>query len=171
MTFFMVSTWEADMPFRMAGYTWRLYERYDQGVYPVVMVLRPGSRLEDEWTMQVWERQIAHCRFEVIPLWQVDAQTVIEQQLEGLYPLLPLMHWPQAEPASILEQSQRLILARIEGREARADAYVALRVLSGIHHPLELVQQIMQRRELMLESPVSIKNWPQRRESALGADV
>lgn len=42
----------------------------------------------------------------------------------------------------------------IEGREARADAYVVLRVLGSICHPLELVQRVLQRREIMLESPV-----------------
>lgn len=32
--------WEADVPQRMIGYTWRLYERYQLPVYPVVMVFR-----------------------------------------------------------------------------------------------------------------------------------
>lgn len=104
--------------------------------------------------MRAWGRPIACCRFEVIALWQVDAQEVVAQQLVGLYPLLPLMRWPQTEPTAVLEQSQRLILEQIPAREARADAYVALRVLSGIAYPLELVEQILQRRDLMLESPV-----------------
>jgi len=64
------------------------------------------------------------------------------------------MRWEEgSEPAAILEHSQRLILGGITPREARADAYVGLRVLSGIRYPWELVQQILHRRELMLESP------------------
>jgi predicted transposase YdaD len=77
------------------------------------------------------------------------------QGLTGLYPLLPLMRWEgETESAEILEHSQRLILDVIEPLEARADAYVGLRVLSAIKYPSELVKQVLQRRELMLESPV-----------------
>ena len=38
--------------------------------------------------------------------------------------------------------------------ELRADAYVALRVLSGLRYPSELIDRILRRREIMLESPV-----------------
>ncbi|MEW6755517.1 MAG: hypothetical protein AB1505_31745 [Candidatus Latescibacterota bacterium] len=148
------TAWALDVPRRMAGYTWRLHERYGEPVYPVVVVLRPGGSLQRAWRLRAWGRPVATCRFEVIPLWRVQAQDVVVQQLAGLYPLLPLMRWPTADPAAVLEHSQRLILEQIHGTEARADAYVALRVLSGIAYPLDLVKRILQRRQLMIESPV-----------------
>jgi len=40
-------------------------------------------------------------------------------------------------------------------RRGPVDAYVALRVLSGIRYPLDLIDRIMRRRDIMLESPVS----------------
>ena len=102
-----------------------------------------------------WGRPVATCWFDVIALWEVDAAVVMEQGLTGLYPLLPLMRWEEkVESAAILERSQRLILEGIAPREARADTYVGLRVLSGIRYPSELVTRILQRRELVLESPV-----------------
>ena len=104
--------------------------------------------------MSAWGRDVAWCRFEVMRLWEVEAEGVVSQGLVGLYPLLPLMRWRESEPAVVLARSQDLILEQIKGREARADAYVALRVLSGMTYPTELVNQILQRRELMLESPV-----------------
>ena len=148
------TSWASDMPRRMAGYGWRLHERYDEGVYPVVVVLRPGGQLQGQWQMSAWGREVAWCRFEVMALWEVEAADVVSRGLVGLYPLLPLMRWRESEPAQVLARSQDLILAQVEGREARADAYVALRVLSGIGYPLELVNLILRRRELMLESPV-----------------
>ena len=148
------TAWAADMPQRMAGYSWRLHERYGEGVYPVVVVLRPGGQLQGEWRMSAWGRDVAWCRTEVRALWEVEAEEVVSQGLVGLYPLLPLMRWQASEPAVVLARSQDLILEQIEGREARADAYVALRVLSGMSYPMALVDQILQRRELMLESPV-----------------
>ena len=105
--------------------------------------------------MVTWGQPVATCTFDVMALWEMGAAVVMEQRLTGLYPLLPLMRWEQeTEPAAILERSQRLILDEIASREARADAYVGLRVLSGIRYPSELVSQILRRRELMLESPV-----------------
>ena len=148
------TAWASDMPRRMAGYSWRLHERYDEGVYPVVVVLRPGGRLQRHWRMSVWGREVARCRFEVIRLWEMEAAEVVSRGLVGLYPLLPLMRWGASEPAEVLARSQDLILAQVEGREERADAYVALRVLRGIRYPLELVNRILRRRQLMLESPV-----------------
>ena len=122
--------------------------------------------------MVTWGRPVASCWFNVISLWEVDAAGVMEQGLTGLYPLLPLMRWEkETEPAAILEQSQRLILDEIEPLEARADAYVGLQVLSGISYPSELVKQILQRRELMLESPAYREIQEEGRQEAQREDV
>ena len=89
----------------------------------------------------------------------------LEEDVDKELPLLPLMRWRESEPAQVLARSQDLILAQVEGREARADAYVALRVLSGISYPLELVNLILRRRELMLESPVYEQIMAEGREA------
>ena len=146
--------WRGDVPERVFHYTSRLGERYKLGVYPVVLVFRPGGRLQNEWVMRAFEREIVRFRFEVIPLWEVAAKEVIAQGLKGLYPLLPLMKWEGEKAEEVLEESQKLVLEEIKNREERADAYVALRVLSGIRYPLEHIHRILRRRDLMLESPV-----------------
>ena len=136
------TVWASDVPERMSGYSWRLFERYKLGVYPVVVVLRKGGTLRDEWVMRALGRETARFRFEVIPIWEVDAREIMAQGLMGLYPLLPLMQWEDREAEAALEESQNLVLG-IEDREERADAYVALRVLSGIVHPEPLVRRIL----------------------------
>ena len=75
----------------------------------------------------------------------VDAEPVTIEEQDKELPALS---------REVLEQSQQLILEEIPDREQRADAYVALRVLSGITYPSALVSQILKRREIMLESPV-----------------
>jgi hypothetical protein len=128
--------------------------------------------LASSWHMVTWGQPVASCWFKVIALWEVDAAQVMDQELTGLYPLLPLMRWEEEhESAAILEQSQRLILDEIEPLEARADAYVGLRVLSAISYPSELVKQILQRKELMLESPVYREIQEEAREEALHDNV
>jgi len=148
------TAWEADVPRRMADYTLRLHLRYGLPVYPVVAVLRPGGRLRCSWSMQAWGQQVARCRFRVLRVWQLEAEQVITQRQQGLYPLLPLMRWPNVGRRHVLERSQALILDQVAPREARADACVALRVLSGIVFPADWLRQVLTRREMMLESPV-----------------
>lgn len=146
--------WEGDVPQRMMGYCWRLYERYGFPVYPVVMVFREGGVLKDGLEMRTLEMEVIRFRFRVVPVWEVEGSGVVDQRLMGLYPLLPLMRWEGRRSEEVLEESQRLVLGGIEERERRADAYVALRVLSGIRYPLELIHRILRRRDIMLESPV-----------------
>lgn len=144
--------WEGDVPERLFHYTSRLRERYRLGVYPVVLVFRPTGQWVEEWVMQGLGRQVVRFGFEVIRLWEVEAREVIERGLKGVYPLLPLMRQAGRGVEEVLEESQRLILEGIEERQARADAYVALRVLSEIGHPGDLVERILHRREIMSES-------------------
>ena len=113
--------WRADMPQRMAGYTWRRYERYQLPVYPVVVVLLPGGALTREWRLVTWGREIAHCAFTVVAVREIEASAVIAAQRTGLYPLLPLMRWAERAPQAILAQSQELIKRQVAARKARAD--------------------------------------------------
>ena len=146
--------WEGDMPERLFQYVARLRERYRLPVYPVVLVFRKRREIRTEWGMEALRLQVVRFRYRVIGLWDVCSTEVIRKGLAGLYPLLPLMRWEGKEDAEVLEESERLVLEGTGEGELRADAYVALRVLSGLRYPLELIDRIFRRREIMLESPV-----------------
>ena len=146
--------WEGDVPQRMLGYTWRLYERHKLPVYPMVMVFREGGVLRDALEIRALELEVLRFRFRVVSVWEMDGTEVVAQGLRGLYPLLPLMKWAGKDAEEVLEESQKLVLEGIADTEDRADAYVALYVLSRMRYPLALVDQILRRKEIMLESPV-----------------
>ena len=148
------TVWESDVPQRTLGYTWRAYERYGLPVYPVVVVFRKSGALRDRLDLRTLDLEVFRFRFRVIPVWELDGAEVVAQQWIGLYPLLPLMQWEGKSDEAVLRESQELVLTRIAERERRADAYVALRVLSGIRYPLPLIDRILRRKEIMLESPV-----------------
>ena len=146
--------WEGDMPERLFQYVARLRERYRLPVYPVVLVFRKRREIRTEWGMEALTLQVVRFRYQVIGLWDVSSAEVIGKGLVGLYPLLPLMRWEGKEDAEVLEESEQLVLERTGEGERRADAYVALRVLSGLRYPSELIDRILRRREIMRESPV-----------------
>ena len=146
--------WENDVPQRTLGYSWRVYERYELPIYPVVVVFRKSGALRDRLDLRALELEVLRFRFRVVPVWELDAAKVVAQQWMGLYPLLPLMKWEGKEAETVLQESQELVLSQIAERERRADAYVALRVLSGIRYPVSLIDRILRRKKIMLESPV-----------------
>ena len=146
--------WEGDMPERLFQYVARLRERYRLSVYPVVLVFRKRREIRTEWGMEALTLEVVRFRYRVIGLWEVSSEEVIRKGLAGLYPLLPLMRWEESGDAAVLEESERLVLEGTGEGERRADAYVALRVLSGLRYPSELIDRILRRREIMLESPV-----------------
>jgi predicted transposase YdaD len=147
------TVWREDLPERMLGYTWRLFEKYRLPVNPFLILLREGGKPRGSLETKVLGRRVFHFDFTVIPVWEMEAKEVVNEKLAGLYPLLPLMKW--GEPVGrVLERVQELITAEVEERERRADAYVALKVLSGIKYPIEVVEKILRRRDIMIESPV-----------------
>ena len=148
------TAWENDMPQRALGYSWRAYERYGLPVYPVVVVFRKSGALRDRLDLQALELEVLKFRFRVVPVWELDGAEIVAQKWVGLYPLLPLMKWEGKSDEVVLRESQDLVLEQIVEREPRADAYVALRVLSGIRHPVSLIDHILRRKEIMVESPV-----------------
>ncbi|MCL0048011.1 hypothetical protein M1O14_01035 [Dehalococcoidia bacterium] len=147
------TAWREELSERMLGYTWRLFEKYRLPVNPFLILLREGGKPRESLEVKVLGRRVFHFDFTIIPVWEMEGKKIVEEKLTGLYPLLPLMKWE--EPVErVLERTQGLILGEVEEPERRADAYVALKVLSGIKYPLEVIEKILRRRDIMIESPV-----------------
>ena len=112
-------------------------------VVPIVMVFREGGLLRDGLEMRALGTDIMWFRFRIVRVWTVEGAEIVNQGWKGMYPLLPLMRWEGRNAEAVLEDSQRMILEEIGDREHRADAYVALRVLSGMRHSLTLIDRIL----------------------------
>ncbi|MCL0107152.1 hypothetical protein M1N63_01820, partial [Thermodesulfovibrionales bacterium] len=161
------TAWREELPERMLGYTWRLFEKYRLPVNPFLLLLREGGRPRESLEVKVLGRRVFHFDFTIIPVWEMEGKRIVEEKLTGLYPLLPLMKWE--EPVErVLERTQGLILGEIAEPERKADAYVALKVLSGIKYPLELIEKMLRRRDIMIESPVYEQILKEGREEGRG---
>ncbi|MCL0068912.1 hypothetical protein M1N42_04150, partial [Thermodesulfovibrionales bacterium] len=145
--------WKEDLPHRMLGYTWRLFEKYHLPVRPFLILLREGGKPKGTLEMKALSKEVLRFGFTIVPMWEIEREKILEEKLSGMYPLLPLMKSDEPKER-LLERAQELIMNEIRGRERRADAYVALKVLAGIRYPLEVVEKIFRRRDVMIESPV-----------------
>ncbi|MCL0033208.1 hypothetical protein M1M99_00150 [Thermodesulfovibrionales bacterium] len=161
------TAWREELPERMLGYTWRLFEKYRLSVNPFLLLLREGGKPRESLEVKVLGRRVFHFDFTIIPVWEMEGKRIVEEKLTGLYPLLPLMKWE--EPVErVIERTQELILGEVAELEKKADAYVALKVLSGIKYPLELIEKMLRRRDIMIESPVYEQILKEGREEGRG---
>ena len=146
--------WRADVPQRAVAYAMRGYDQYQLPVWPVVVVLRPGGRLRSRWDMRFAGRPVLTGRCQLIRLWELPREHVIAQHWVGLYPLLPLMQGPVNDLELLLPQAEALIVAALPPGQARIEAQGALEVFAALLAPPAAIARILQRTQLMIESPM-----------------
>ncbi|MBU0567488.1 hypothetical protein KJ693_03945 [bacterium] len=143
-----------NIPDRMLGYTYRVYEKYKLPVYSVLIVLKKtGVEIRTKTQIKVRDLKSLRHEYKVIKLWEVEAEKILEKKITGLYPLLPLMKTDKTGE-EIISEAARLIEKEVEDIEQKADAYVALKTFSAISLSKSLVDKILKRRDIMLQSPV-----------------
>ena len=141
-----------NIPDRILGYTYRVYEKYKLPVYSVVILLKEtGVEIRTKTEIKVRDLRSLRHEYKVIKLWEVEAEEILEKKIKGLYPLLPLMKTDKSGE-EIISEAARLIEKEVEDIEHKADAYVALRIFSAISFPTALVNKILKRRDIMIQS-------------------
>ena len=143
-----------NIPDRMLGYTYRAYEKYKLPVYSVLIVLKKtGVEIQTKTEIEVRDLKSLRHEYKAIKLWEVEAEKILEKKIKGLYPLLPLMKTDKSGE-EIISGVGELIEKEIPDIEQKADAYVALKIFSSVSFPTLLVDKILKRRDIMLQSPV-----------------
>lgn len=71
-------------------------------------------------------------QYRVIRIWQESRRTVIENELVGLYPLLPLMKGqkPKEQPAQVLQESIATI-QKLPDQSLQQDLLTAMAIMAG----------------------------------------
>lgn len=108
-----------------------------------------NHRLTDRWG----ELKTLEFTYRVVRVWEQPRQSVIEQRLVGLYPLLPLMKGEAGEdPKQVLQQSIEAV-KEVEDKSLQQDLLAVMGILAGGRYAAELVYSMI-RREMILESPI-----------------
>ena len=107
-------------------------------------------RLHDCWG----EAATLDYTYRVIRIWEEPRQPVIEKELIGLYPLLPLMkgNRKKEEPGQVLSESIAAI-QKVEDVSLQQDLLVAMAIMTGGRYAPELIRTMI-RREMVMESPI-----------------
>ena len=100
---------DADMPRRCFEYNSRLILHYGAAVLTTVLYLLPGADKDvpDAFRLYVGDWLAYEWRFEVVRLWEIDAEAALHSGEAGPLALVPLMRGG-AEPSRVLEAARRL---------------------------------------------------------------
>lgn len=119
------------------------------------------NTLDDVWG----NRRTLDFEYEVVRVWEMKRQPVIENKLLGLYPLLPLMEQaPEDTPDSVIETTVKVI-EDVEEPHLRADLLAVMSILAGEKFSKELVKKYI-RREMLMSSPLFEEWVKEEREEA-----
>lgn len=118
------------------------------GYYDVAL---PARMLR--YRSDIWESTLEY-NYKVIRVWQESRKTVIDNELIGLYPLLPLMKGDQEkeEPRQVLEESIAVV-SKVRDESLQMDLLAALAIMAGGKYKGELIHSLI-RRETIMESPI-----------------
>ena len=100
---------DADMPRRCFEYNSRLILHYGAAVLTTVLYLLPGADKDvpDAFRLYVGDWLAYEWRFEVVRLWEIDAEAALDSGEAGPLALVPLMRGGD-EPSRVLEAARRL---------------------------------------------------------------
>ena len=92
------------------------------------------NRLVDEWEGE----QTLDYSYKAIKIWEIASDQVINNQLEGLYPLIPLMDSGADTEEEIIEKTVEVI-KKVETESFKADLLAVMTILAGDKFSSELV--------------------------------
>ena len=130
---------DGKMPRRMRAYTALVEEKYELLVYPVVVnILQPRTT---ETVPSHYESEIMGCRayqdYRVINVWEIEAETVFEQNLSSLLPFVPILKGGNSEA------NLRQALLSLRQDEVLRDLEPLLSFFASFVFDIPLVQQMM----------------------------
>lgn len=153
--------YDVALPARMLRYRSDIWEStlYEgKGTPPVRQVViflyrhcdNNNHHLSDHWG----EEATLKYNYKVIRVWQESRKTVIDNELIGIYPLLPLMKGDQEkeEPRQVLEESIAVV-SKVKDKSLKLDLLAALAIMAGGKYKGELICSLI-RREMIMESPI-----------------
>jgi hypothetical protein len=142
---------DADIGERLAEYAIRLWRRDHLPVHSVVIFLRPVRAVpQSPFVVDLMGQEALRYVFDVLRLWEIPAESVLDTPYVDLWPLSSLM--AHTTVASILATAERIAATHVSPQE-RSDLAGLLVLLAGLRFPPDLILDAL-RRNPMIEDLV-----------------
>lgn len=105
-------------------------------------------------------------QYDVIKIWELKKDYIIDNKLKGLYSLLPLMQIEPGETDEDIIAKSVKVIETIEDEALRGDSLAAMSIMSSDRYSSTLIQKYV-RREMLMNSPL-YEEWvsEERKEAA-----
>ncbi|MCI0697720.1 hypothetical protein L0337_37700 [candidate division KSB1 bacterium] len=148
-----LSSWEKDVPERMHSYAARIAAQYPGfGVYGVVLYINEEDR--DKPFPSFYESRIlgelrSFHKFDVIKIWELDADDILRQQIIGLLPIVALMRQKNEAREKVLRDAIQQVQQKVEDPGLRAEMYAAMYLFSGLKQLRALVTKLLKEANML----------------------
>lgn len=162
------------IPARMLRYRADVYESLlstNRELLPIKQAVIYFS--EDEETTEnkiiddVFKNSNIHYEYDVLRAWEIDKEFVLENELIGLYALLPIMEDERKKDNKeiVLKESVK-IASEVEDKALSKDILTAMSFLAEVEYSKEMIISVI-RREMLMGSPL-FEEWAkeERKEAA-----
>jgi predicted transposase YdaD len=143
--------YDEDMPDRLAAYATLARRKYKQAVYVTVVYFMPppaGKTIVEAYHHQFMGQQ-AHQDFQVIKLWELEAEGILAFDNPVLLPFVPLMRGGNTE------QMVRKCANRIRQEPKAAELEAILALFAGYVLDAETIKQILRwEMQVVQDSPI-----------------
>lgn len=151
------SSHDTNMPWRMLSYYVRIYEKYKLPVYQVVVYLNPddrGRNVVDSFETSMNGKRIIRFNYEVLKVWEIDLNMIVDNDLYGLFPIIPLIEQDLSDDRAYLKKCFDLVdNIDIDDDTLKADMSICTGVLAGLKYPKDLIKSLM-KVDIMRESVI-----------------
>ena len=151
------SSIDINMPGRMLSYFSRIFERYKLPVHSVVIYLNPDNarnNIPDTFVNSINGKENLSFKYEILKFWEIDQDKIIDNNLYGLFPILPLAKHRMIDDKENLAKCFDLVQnADIGNDKLKAEMYVCTGILAGLRYPKELIDSLM-KVEILEESVI-----------------
>ena len=156
--------YESALPARMLRYrsdVWEYTMSTGRGIPSIKQVVVFFYPRDDNKVHRLEDKRNDHSNisysYDVIKIWEMKKNYVIDNKLIGLYPLLPLMEVePNETPDQIIEETVKII-ETIESEALKGDVLAAMSILAVERYSSELIKKYV-RREMLMNSPL-FEEW------------
>jgi len=136
--------WKWDVPLRLLEYVVRFKLKYRLPVIGVVILFNRREGLEE-----LYEDESVSFRYNLVKMWEVKAEDVLQKGELWLYPFVPVM---ESEEKDIFKAEEKIYGSNLERRD-KADLLTALSIFSGFKGEKIVRSLLKRRRDIMIESP------------------
>jgi len=149
------SAYDKNVPQRMSGYAGRITDKYPGlGVYGVALYIYYdetdlGKSFPNAYETRIFGELRSYHKFEVIKVWELDADDILRQHLIGLLPIVTLMKYEAEKAEQVIRGAIQQMQEKVDDPWLRAEMFAAMFLFAGMKQLRTLVTKLLKEANML----------------------